>query len=62
MNQLYFGDSLQVLREHLAPDASETMQALHRFVGENDMMAYLTMMANRLLELRRVKKGEPLNA
>src|ERR1017187_5202001 len=102
MNQLFFGDNLQVLREHLkdesvdliylappfnskrdynflfqspkghereaqitavedswhwgeqaerefdelvhAPntDVSETMQALRRFLGENDMMAYLT--------------------
>jgi hypothetical protein len=24
------------------------MQALRRFIGDNDMMAYLTMMANRL--------------
>lgn len=35
---------------------SEVMQALRRFLGENDMMAYLTMMANRLLELHRVLK------
>ena len=33
---------------------SEMMQALRRFLGENDMMAYLTMMCNRLLELHRV--------
>jgi DNA modification methylase len=37
-------------------DVSEMMQALRRFLGENDMMAYLTMMANRLLELQRVLK------
>jgi len=37
-------------------DVSEMMQALRRFLGENDMMAYLTMMANRLLELHRVMK------
>ena len=37
-------------------DVSEMMQALRRFLGENDMMAYLTMMANRLLELHRVLK------
>jgi site-specific DNA-methyltransferase (adenine-specific) len=37
-------------------DVSEMTQALRRFLGENDMMAYLTMMANRLLELRRVLK------
>ena len=32
------------------------MLALRRFLGENDVMAYLTMMANRLLELHRVLK------
>ena len=37
-------------------EVSELMQALRRFLGENDMMAYLTMMANRLLELHRVLK------
>ena len=37
-------------------DVSEMMQALRRFLGENDMMAYLTMMANRLLQLHRVLK------
>lgn len=37
-------------------DVSEMMQALRRFLGENDVMAYLTMMANRLLELHRVLK------
>jgi site-specific DNA-methyltransferase (adenine-specific) len=35
-------------------DVAEMMKALRAFLGENDMMAYLTMMANRLLELRRV--------
>jgi DNA modification methylase len=37
-------------------DVSEIMQSLRRFLGENDVMAYLTMMANRLLELHRVLK------
>ncbi len=37
-------------------DVSEMMQALRKFLGENDMMAYLAMMANRLLELHRVLK------
>lgn len=37
-------------------DVSQMMDALRRFLGENDMMAYLTMMANRLLELHRVLK------
>jgi site-specific DNA-methyltransferase (adenine-specific) len=35
---------------------AEMMQALRNYLGENDMMAYLTMMANRLLELHRVLK------
>src|SRR5437773_9734652 len=35
-------------------DVAEMMQALRGFLGENDLMAYLTMMANRLIELRRV--------
>lgn len=38
-------------------DVSELIQALRSFLGENDMMAYLTMMANRLLELHRVLTG-----
>ena len=32
------------------------LQALRSFLGENDMMAYLTMMAQRMVELRRVLK------
>uniref|UniRef100_A0A7C2ZYA7 Site-specific DNA-methyltransferase n=1 Tax=Thermorudis sp. TaxID=1969470 RepID=A0A7C2ZYA7_9BACT len=115
-NQLYFGDNLDVLREHI-PDASvdliyldppfnsnatynvlfrersgeqsaaqitafedtwhwgieaertfhelvtagpkkvaDLMQALRAFLGQNDVMAYLTMMAIRLVELHRVLK------
>ena len=30
------------------------MTALRSFLGDNDLMAYLTLMANRLLELHRV--------
>jgi len=116
MNRLYYGDNLDVLREHIAAesvdlvyldppfnskrdynllfkspkgqaseaqieafedswhwneqaerefddilhqpntDVAEMMKALRSFLGENDMMAYLTMMANRLLELHRVLK------
>lgn len=116
MNQLYYGDNLNVLREHIAgesvdliyldppfnskrdynllfkspkgqaseaqieafedswhwneqaerefdellhqpnTDVAQMMQALRAFLGENDMMAYLTMMANRLLQLHRVLK------
>ena len=35
---------------------AEMMRAFRSFLGENDMMAYLTMMANRLLEMPRVLK------
>ena len=116
INQLYFGDNLDVLREHL-PDESvdliyldppfnsnasynvlfkersgddsgaqimafddtwhwtieserayqelvihgpqqlgKLLQAMREFLGQNDMMAYLTMMAQRLVELHRVLK------
>ena len=37
-------------------DAAEMIQSMRRFLGENDMMAYLVMMANRLLDLHRVLK------
>jgi len=36
--------------------ASQIMQAFHTFLGGNDMLAYLAMMAPRLVELRRVLK------
>ena len=36
--------------------ASEMLRAMRSFLGENDMMAYLAMMAVRLLELHRVLK------
>jgi len=115
-NQLYFGDNLPVLREHIASESvdlvyldppfnskatynvlfkeqdgedspsqmvafddfwhwdmeavrtyhdvvehgprkvGELLTALHGFLGGNDMMAYLTMMAARLVELHRVLK------
>jgi site-specific DNA-methyltransferase (adenine-specific) len=35
---------------------ADLMQALLAFLGRNDMMAYLVMMAIRLVELRRVLK------
>lgn len=42
---------------HPNTEVAEMMQALRRFLGENDMMAYLVMMCNRLLELHRVLKS-----
>ena len=37
-------------------DTAELVRAMRAFLKENDMMAYLTMMAVRLLELHRVLK------
>lgn len=37
-------------------DAFELLRAMRGFLGENDMMAYLAMMAVRLIELHRVLK------
>jgi len=37
-------------------DVSEMIQAMRRFLKESDVMAYLVMMTNRLLELHRVLK------
>ncbi|MGD9538346.1 MAG: DNA methyltransferase [Alphaproteobacteria bacterium] len=37
-------------------DAAQLLKAMRDFLGENDMMAYLAMMAVRLLELHRVLK------
>jgi len=37
-------------------DAAEMLRAMRSFLGENDMMAYLAMMAVRLIELHRVLK------
>ena len=36
---------------------SDLLQAMRSFLGENDMMAYLTMMAQRMVELHRVLKN-----
>ncbi|HWA21290.1 MAG TPA: DNA methyltransferase [Caulobacterales bacterium] len=37
-------------------DAADLLRAMRSFLKENDMMAYLAMMAARLIELRRVLK------
>ena len=115
-NSLYFGDNLDILREHIADESvdliyldppfnsnatynvlfregdgersaaqitafddtwswsveselayrdvvtdgpralSDMLQAMRSFLGQNDMMAYLTMMAQRVAELHRVLK------
>jgi len=46
----------RALTEHPGK-VSEVMQAFMTFLGRNDMMAYLAMMAPRLVELRRVLKA-----
>jgi site-specific DNA-methyltransferase (adenine-specific) len=38
-------------------EVSDVMQAFYTFLDGNDMMAYLTMMSSRLVELRRVLKS-----
>ena len=45
-----------VRRERPAPRVSQAMQAFRTLLGENDMLAYLSMMAPRLVELHRVLK------
>ena len=35
---------------------ADAMQAFRKLIGSNDMLAYLSMMAPRLVELRRVLK------
>jgi len=42
--------------EHGPPDVSNALRAFHTFLGPNDMLAYLSMMAPRLVELRRALK------
>jgi len=42
--------------EHGPERVSQAMQAFRTMLGENDMLAYLSMMAPRLVELQRVLK------
>jgi site-specific DNA-methyltransferase (adenine-specific) len=44
-------------RTKINEQVSNLMQALEKMIGHNDMMAYLTMMIVRLIELRRVLKS-----
>lgn len=41
---------------HGRPEVSSMLAAMRQFIGENQMMAYLVMMAARLVELHRVLK------
>jgi site-specific DNA-methyltransferase (adenine-specific) len=62
MNRLYFGDNLAWLRNrdefNQCPNVAvvEMMEAFHAFLKNSPMMAYLAMMAPRLVELHRVLK------
>lgn len=46
----------QEIVEKGSEKVSKAMQAFRMFLGDNDMLAYLSMMAPRLVELRRVLK------
>lgn len=48
--------ALQDVMQNAPPKVIEMMEAFRRFIGTNDMMAYLTMMAPRFLELHRILK------
>jgi len=48
--------SYQEIIERGPEKIAKAMQAFRMFLGENDMLAYLSMMAPRLVELRRVLK------
>lgn len=47
-------DAYDQVMHSRSTDAADMLRAMRSFLGENDMMAYLTMMAVRLLELCRV--------
>lgn len=49
-------DEFRDILGHANTDVAELMRALRSFLKENDMMAYLTAMCVRLLELHRVLK------
>ncbi|HEU0220818.1 MAG TPA: DNA methyltransferase, partial [Paracoccaceae bacterium] len=49
-------DAFEQVKKSGNSDAADLLIAMRGFLGENDMMAYLAMMAIRLLELHRVLK------
>ena len=49
-------DEFREIEQGKSTAVAEVMRALREFLGENDMLAYLTMMANRLLKLHDVLK------
>lgn len=56
----HWGDSASLAFDEVIrgthTDAATMLRAMRSFLGENDMMAYLAMMAVRLIELHRVLK------
>lgn len=56
----HWGDQAEQTYHHLVtkapPNVGKMIGALRDFIGENQMMAYLVMMAARLVELHRVLK------
>ncbi len=46
----------QTITENAGGPLAGLLQAMRTFLGQNDMMAYLTMMAPRMVELHRVLK------
>ena len=70
-NTLYYGDNLDILQRYVRDETAartyqetvetggsvaEAMIAFRRLLGTNDLLAYLSMMAPRLVELRRALK------
>lgn len=49
-------DTYIELQTKAPPEVGKMITALHDFIGDNQMMAYLVMMAARLVELHRVLK------
>jgi adenine specific DNA methylase Mod len=56
----HWGDEAELAFDHVMTsqnaDAAEMLRSMRAFLRENDVMAYLCMMAARLLELHRVLK------
>ena len=53
-NERVAAEHAQLVGGGLPAETAEALAALHRIIGENAMMAYLVMMAPRLVQLRRV--------
>lgn len=47
----------EILNGQAPVNVAAAVEAMSRLLGENDLMAYLTMMTRRLLELHRVLRG-----